>query len=541
MTTQATNNVSNDNPIVVFSKSVKEDKINRREITRNIDKRKIFNIIDSLINDGETKNLNELELNENRREWLDDLLFNFPRINEQNIRYLINDFTDSMKTRMREEDKYAIGILSNKGLFLCHSILGEETITKDWQVIERMLDKDNVLRFVYFKREDTNIKVVYYETYRSESLVDWLGLPEKEASYYFGGKTRIYTKINELDCILELRDEDIESILDEKRLEIVRNLLVLSNPVEQLQIIQVRVGRKKYKKINDFLQDFLAERYDLKHYTTKYKEINEKITPYIHKFIDDIDCVIKKEGKEEKRVLFKRNPNFYILFINENIDIRESFLDEIYTKLLNKETIKIFHAGTPFLYPPLQISSIQFFNQLKVNEITKPFIEKYKNVEILDKTLDRIMLYCVFDMLKKENEEEPIKYLFEKINGKISEDIDISKQLITKENNLIEYKSSDFFNGNNEEIIKRFKEDIESKLEGSPIKIYIIGFDEKTQQFYPIQSSRANHDRLFSIEQKLRKLLNIPTIHFIPIPLNDGRNCILTLIVSKATNSSYSM
>jgi len=503
MTTQATNNVSNDNPIVVFSKSVKKDEINKKEITRNIDKEKIFEMIDSLINDGETKNLNELELKENCREWLDDLLSNFPHINEQNIRYLINDFTDSMKTRMREEDKYAIAILSDRGLFLCHSILGEETITPEWQVIERMLDKDNVLRFVYFKREDINIKVVYYETYRSESLVDWLGLPEKEASYYFGGKTRIYTKINELDCILELRDEDIESILDEKRLEIERNHLVLSNPLVRLQIIQVRVWRKKYKKINDFLQDFLAERYNLNYYATKYKEINEEITIYIHKFIDDRNCVIKKEEKEEKRVLIKRNPNFYILFINGNIDIRESFLDEIYTKLLNKEPIKIFHAGTPLLYPPLQISSVQFFNQLKVNEITKLFIEKYENVKLLDKTLDRIMLYCVFDMLKKENEEEPIKYLFEKINGKIAKDIGISEQLITKENNLIEYKSSDFFSGDDKEIIKRFKEDIESKLERSYIKIYIIGIDEKTQQFYPIQSSRANHDRLSLFEQKL--------------------------------------
>jgi hypothetical protein len=524
-------------PILVFSRRVREGAISEDKITQKADKEKILDVAKSLLQLGRSKSLDELELKENCREWVISLLSKFPEIDDQDIRYLINDFTATLQTRMREEDKYAVSVLSDEGLLLCHSIFGEKTITPSWKVIERMLDKDNVIRFVYFKKENELIKVVYYETYPSDSFVNWLGIPEREAFYYFGGKNRIYVEINGLSCALELTDEDIEDNILNGTLKIEENHLFLPNPLQRLQITQIRVGNKRYNEIGDFLQDYLARRYELSYYQNEYHKINDSLTPILNKVIDDRDYLLVIEEGEEKILVRKRNPNFYIVFMNQNIEIRESFLNEIITRFLNKQSMKVFHAGMSLSPNPLKISSMEIFNQLNCSAVTKSIIEHYHKVGLSDISIDRSILCTIFGLLKQENEEKPIEYLLGRMIEKISRDIDTSKKFIEKESNFIEFKSRDFFFGRDEDIIDKFELDIKRKLSISPIKIYIIGADEKTHRLDPIPANRAQSDRLSSLQEKLKEKLDISKIHFMAIPLEDGQNCILMLIASREKTS----
>jgi hypothetical protein len=526
-------NTRGNDIILVYSKMIKESLINSDRITKNIDKQRIKEVIKSLLQLGKSTTIENLELNENCKEWINSLLSNFPNINEQDIKYLLNDFTSSMQTRMREEEKYVLSILSSEGILLCHTIFGEQTVTPHWEVIERMMDRDNVIRFVYFKKENDSIKVIYYELYPSDSFVKWLGLPEKEAAYYLGGKNRIYTEIDGIRCALELTDDEIEEkLLKQNTLRINDNQISLLNPLEKLQITQIRVGKNRYNNIDDFLQDFMAKRYDLSYYQDEYKKLKSSLKPLFNRIIDEKHQVItiKKNGVTET-LIKKRNPNFDILFCDKDIELRETYFNEILIKLLSNQPIRIFHAGTGFFHKPIKIKSMEIFNKLHCSETTKSIIEYYHKVSLNDKAFDKIILCAIFDLLKQENQGEAITYLFSKIIEVIGKEINISKKFVQKEGELIEFKSRSFFEGSDTEIVNRLTSDISNKLTNSNVKIYIIGVDEVAHNLEPLPSTRFKSDRLSSIEERLKNNLNVSKLHFTQIPLGNAENCILLLTV----------
>jgi hypothetical protein len=526
-------NTTGNDIILVYSKMIKESLINSDRITKNIDKQRLKEVIKSLLQLGKSTTIENLELNENCKEWINSLLSNFPNINEQDIKYLLNDFTSSMQTRMREEEKYVLSILSSEGILLCHTIFGEQTVTPHWEVIERMMDRDNVIRFVYFKKDNDSIKVIYYELYPSDSFVKWLGLQEKEAAYYLGGKNRIYTEIDGIRCALELTDDEIEEkLLKQNTLRINDNQISLLNPLEKLQITQIRVGKNRYNNIDDFLQDFMAKRYDLSYYQDEYKKLKSSLKPLFNRIIDEKHQVItiKKNGVTET-LIKKRNPNFDILFCDKDIELRETYFNEILIKLLSNQPIRIFHAGTEFFHKPIKIKSMEIFNKLHCSETTKSIIEYYHKVSLNDKAFDKIILCAIFDLLKQENQGEAITYLFSKIIEVIGKEINISKKFVQKEGELIEFKSRSFFEGSDTEIVNRLTSDISNKLTNSDVKIYIIGADEVTHNLEPLPSTRFKSDRLSSIEERLKNNLNVSKLHFTQIPLGNAENCILLLTV----------
>ncbi len=72
-------------------------------------------------------------------------------------------------------------------------------------------------------------------------------------------------------------------------------------PIEFQIINHIMAGRKKYTNIEDFLQDYHAERYNISYYQKEYKNILNKIEPYIYKYIDDKNFVLRYI---EKNLLF---------------------------------------------------------------------------------------------------------------------------------------------------------------------------------------------------------------------------------------------
>ena len=147
---------------------------------------------------SDEKPIDQIDLNENCVKWVNDVLSGFSNkdtLKEDSLKYLLNDFSDKMMTRMRETDKYALAIVSEKFLLLCHTTMGERTITPVWEVVDRMLDKDNVERFVIFKKTDDLTNVIYYEHSPSEFL--YVGLASLKKSHFLilGGKTAFQVQL----------------------------------------------------------------------------------------------------------------------------------------------------------------------------------------------------------------------------------------------------------------------------------------------------------------------------------------------------------
>lgn len=520
------------NPIYVYSKKIKGNVIDTDKKTREIDNTKISKVVDSLLNVGKQKYFDELELNQNCKDWISSLLEKYPNIDERDIKELLNDFTDSMNTSMRKDENYAVAIIKKKSLILCHSIFGEETITPKWQVMERMLDKDNVIRFVYFEQDKyEKIKIIFYEDTKSMFFTQWLGLSEKESFSYMGGKNRIYTELKDSTLVFEFTDEDFEKkIINDKIFHIEGNQIILPNPIEILPITQIRVGKKPYNNANDFIQDFLAKRYDLNFYRKECKKLRNSIIPLSIKLIDDEYAVYNKH----ETLIKKRNQNFYILFCDGTIEIRESFFDKIKAKFLNNEKIKLFHAGIDFNLSQCKIKNLEIYNNIKCDNVK--FIIDYYNDLKINGDFDIILIYLIFYILKEENKKLPISYFFEKMANSLINKINFSCKFANMEDDIIELKSRDFSSGNNKDIVKKLSEDISKKIITSNFKIYILGADEKNKEFEPLVSNKFSDSRIHDIIELLRKNIknsNVDYLNFLKIPFKDNKNCILVLIIKK--------
>jgi hypothetical protein len=367
-------NKRRSNLIFVFSKKVKETEVHYTEIEREIEAEKIKNVLKRLPQ-GREKKIEEIELRTNPKKWIQSLIDGYPSdVDREKMANLISDFTENMMTRMREEEKYVIGMLSEGELILCHSVFGEETITPEWKIIPRMLDQDNVMRYVHFKKEVDSFRVNFYERYATDSFVEWLGLSQREALFHFGGKYRIYTEIGGINSVFELTENQIEQWIEEHP-EMRTSKIKLKSPIEMLTITQIIVGKTKYNNPKDFLQDCYAEKYRINYSQEQFKEIIKTLEPYQYKFFDEKSQVIMIKGDDKVTKVEKRNPNFDILFSTENIECRESYLDDIFRRFINGERIRIFHAGEKFLPIPIEIKPMEIWNKIKLNELTQKIIE----------------------------------------------------------------------------------------------------------------------------------------------------------------------
>ena len=204
-------------PFFMFSKQVKSNNIEVEEIHNHNKKNQLLEVLNSLYNLDEFKSLDEINLRFNCKRWIRSLFSNYPNINREHMENLIHDFTDSMNTKMKEKEMYAVSIIAENRLILCHSRMGEKSINPDWKVFVRMLDKDNIKRYVSFEFEENDIKVMFYEKNRTKFFIDWLGISEKDAIYEYGGKNKFYSEIEGFPITLEINDEDFEKVYCEMR------------------------------------------------------------------------------------------------------------------------------------------------------------------------------------------------------------------------------------------------------------------------------------------------------------------------------------
>src|SRR5208283_2414326 len=149
-----------------FSKGIKTTQVEHQVISDFGIIGKITEIIGKLESLPGTEQLNysELKLKPNIKDWIDSLIADHStELDERPMRYLLSDFTSSMNTRSREDKKNVVGILFGKRIIICHSLCGSETITPAWDIITRMLDTDNVIRFVSFDAGEKFTTVHFWE------------------------------------------------------------------------------------------------------------------------------------------------------------------------------------------------------------------------------------------------------------------------------------------------------------------------------------------------------------------------------------------
>lgn len=505
------------NSIYTCCKSVKGDIVAHQVIADADDVTKIEQVLQKLeqLPRVSKLTLDQVGLRTNPKKWANSLITGYPdNINKEQMENLLVDFTDAMRTRMREESKYAIGLLMLNKLILCHSLFGEETITPEWKTIPRMLDIDNVFRYVCFTVEDGMSTLKFWEREATTSFQEWLGLSRKQA-FLFGGKYRIYCEIENVTTGLELTEGEMKEWL-KRHPEISEGKINLSAPVQLLSINEIRVGGKIYENPQDFIQDYEAEAYGFLLYQKEYERINKTLLPLLMTYYDEKTQVVRREAEEENVEVTKSTPVFDVLFVSESIKLRASYLADIAKRVINNEPMKIFHAGLRFKTPPFSLKGMEIYNELRLDSLTQRMANYYHMTTLQDRNLEIILKYGILKMLATINSELPIAHFFEPLSQEIIKVLLLDGKWTKLEDQVLEYTSRDFLAGRDAEVIEKLSEDLSKKLKESGCKIYIIGV-ENDGAVNPLPASRLKSDRIETIRSGLQNQLGTQNIYTLPV------------------------
>jgi hypothetical protein len=522
-------------PIITFSKQVKSDQVHRKDIIDPKDISKIDDVIQKLerIHRVEELALDELELRTNPKKWIKTLITSYPDLaSSDSMENLLHDFTDSMQTRMREETKYALGLIMKGKLILCHSIYGEETITPEWKIIPRMLDTDNVLRYVSFlKRDSGSIRVKFWEREATNSFIEWLGLPRKQA-FMFGGKYRISCEIDSVVMELQLTDDEMETWLSEHP-EFREGRINLPNPIQVLNISEVKVGRKNYQNPEDFLQDYEAEKQGVAKYQEEYQRAKESFLPLLMTYYDEKYRLVMLDGDNETNAVSKSTPGFDILFADGSIKFRASYIDDLCKRIVNGESIRLFHAGMRFKIPTQSILNIDIFNDIDLPPVTQTLLEYYEKTNLQDRTLDLLIKFVVLSTISEANRLRPIAYVCNAIGEGLLRHFDFNGNLTKTEDTIIEFKSREVFTAKPKDLSDYLVADLNKKLKKSRCKVYVIGVEDDGR-IDPLPASRLKSDRIESLKHAILNEIDLQSLFILPI-INDGQGLILIIVLATAS------
>jgi hypothetical protein len=523
--------------IHAFVRGIKDSRLETQIISDFGHIGKIVQIIENLehLSGHQQISLDDTSLDTNVKDWVIGLINNYPKVDENLMRFLLQDFTDSMKTRMREVTKYVIGLLTADRLLLCHSIYGGETITPKWDIIPRMLDTDNVLRHVSFSKNEGVISLEFWEKDYTQSFMEWLGLKRK-MGFQFGGIYRIRSEMASMTIELQLDETQIEDLIG-MHPEFIKNQISLSSPINILNIDEIKYGTKHYENSEQFLQIYQAEKFGLQPYAEKYEKLKKSIYPVVIQYIDDEQKVISIDRGQENVEVQKDIQGIEILFVNEYIDLAVSYQNKLVTKFINNDPMKVFHAGCQFSTHPYQLKNMEILNKLKMDELTLVMTEFYNSVKLLDKTVDNIIKYSILASLARVNFELPITHFFNKLAQRILSSMEIEETKWVKgEDKVLEYKASDFLIGNNKEIVAKLANDIKTKIKDSPFKIYIVGAEDDGT-INPMNSSRLPNDRVEKIKSGLQHELKNKELQVCRI-VEDDKCFLIIAILSHSSQTT---
>ena len=516
-------------PVFTFTKKVKDGAtVREKDITDKRDASKLDHVIQRLdtLPRIATLPLSEANLSTNPKRWIESLLGGYPALSKEDAESLLHDFTDSMKTRMREETKYALALLLPRKLLLCHSVFGEETITPDWKTIPRMLDVDNILRYACFYQNEGVVLVKYWEREATSSFMEWLGLPRKQA-FLFGGKYRLICDIDGITTELQLSEEEIDRWLADHP-ELKQGEIHLHHPIQRLAVSEVRAGPKRYDHPADFIQDFNAEKFGVPLYQATYRKVKAGMLPLLMKYYDERTALVRKEGDSEVTELTKGTPEFDIIFADGDIELRATYASDITRRLVNGEELRLFHAGAKFSADPTRIGSLQLYNELSLTPALHSLLTYYRDTNLQDTTLDLLLRAVLLSLVSSSTSPAPVRFVCGVLRDGLLHASKLTGTITKLEDDAIEYKAQDVLRGNPAEVVLALASDLRSKLATTSTKVYIIGVED-AGAIDPIPSSRLRSDRLEAIRAGLVREFPGTSIHL--FPAIHGDEGILLLVV----------
>lgn len=551
------------NKIIVFIRPVsrKPEEYKYHEIT-NDKAEKIVEVIFQLSRKGDEELFDNLKLSErlNTRTWVNELLMHEKNVDflKNDLKYLVSDFADAMKTSMRKEGRCVVGFAWRDHVFLAHTSCGEETISTSIDVIERLLDSDNVRRFVFIYRDRETVKVRFYEYIRSQSFKEWLGLRGGKYTYYeSGGSVNIYVDIFGLEARINLPFDKAYEILsgNNKVIYTDGNEMIFSKSIKSAYIKRIRYQDKEFKDPKEFIKMFKITKMGLDNLIKIARKL-EILTNFFpnSEIIDHLDRVEIRLNDNIESYVKDAEDIIGIFGDGERVKLSNEFIELLLSKFLNDEETKIVFLSNKELrgkyisLKPLRIRNFLIYNDIKLPKNIHALIEYYSNRDFptnLKMIIGIVLFKLLADKLSRNESFKSIAYLLKALHMRIIQlvvkEYRDMRHVFISEDDFIELKSRDFLVGSNKHIVEKLSTDIERKLQKTSLKVYFIGINEKDETIEFMQASRYDDSRLNELKSLITKKLTKRgldvKIEFYPINIDKYSKMIL-LIVERNEDTS---
>lgn len=489
------------NPVHFYYKGIQADGLNSWTLESPDRVRNIHEVIDGLDRQTSTHTLDELDVDDNPQMFVDRLLEAYPDHDEAFCVSLINDFSDSMKTRARQPGKYAVLILYGDSLILCHTDSEEMTITKGAEVLERLLDTDNVDKYARFREADDGTEVLQFERSVSKSFSEFLGLEPEEIAYEEAGEIKIFTEIDGSTARFEFGQEEFEQKFITGGSHGLKTE-ILETPNDEYPVNHIKMGRRRYDTVDEFLQQFYALYYDLNTLQNQYGTIAESMTPHTTTVVDHEDKVTTGGPNGATKLKKGNDSEFNVIFADKHIELSAGWRLQLSKKLQSGETVRLHHVGNDFVEDPVRVGPFEVYNPIDVDEER---LDRLYSVTQEARTGEHLsnIIYCVMFYTLSEWCQSPVCHFFDQMTKRFEDELSAEGMILRDEDGLMELKGRDWLADikNDEDAAEKISEEIQSDS-----KLLLVGVEEDEQRIRPISRSKWDSERNERIRDNVREL-----------------------------------
>jgi len=277
------------------------------------------------------------------------------------------------------------------------------------------------------------------------------------------------------------------------------------------------------------MQAYEAQKMDIPFYQDIYKKLTTNSVFWI-RYYDGKYNVIRTEAGQENVEISKPVPGDMIFANGNTIHFDHKYLTDLTNRICNEEPLRIVHLGLEYKSPPFRFKNLEIYNSIRVENLTQLIGDYFTQTNLQDRILNLIIQFTILELLATNNSGSPICYLFSKLAEEMIKLVSLNGNL-TKTEDVIEFKTSEYFSGKDEQIIDKLMTDLEKKFKHGTFKIYLIGVED-SGILNPILSNRLKSDRINSIERSLQYKLGLKNLHMFPVICDTHGILILTALKS---------
>ena len=529
--------------INLYVASIQDSKLQYQTLKIQDDQLNILELFQNISSSVQTEyKFDILKPSTNIKDFIFELIANFPHEDKKTVKLLLNDFKHGLRTQQRMSNRYVLLAIFKDNLILIHSRkeagIGKVDSGGDnpLQVIKRYFDAGNVDRWArVFKNENSELKVRLYERNKSPMLHNFLGVPRGKRFYEFGD-VRLLVQYMDTELSIDLSiDEAIKKIIDSNQITFQGNFVVIGET--RFQLSKILSGKDEVKTPSKLRQLLQSEKYSLAKVIAEYSKLPNRIDYYDIFFNEDSHSVFSTEAGYclEETILFEKPDNpIEIICTNNCIWPTEEYLNSITEKICQNNGLVIFHPGHKLADVALNYGNIKILNECNIPDdinllVTQLF--NHANQYDMGHVLKHIFISHAFGILANSIDDPLKSFLMSVSNGVCGHCYIDKKEMITKnENSFIEYKSGKKLTGNVETDIDLINADVLKKASNSSTRLILYGIDEETMTIDKVHNNILKSDNIGRIEDTIRENTGM-LVKCSPLTIS-GTHKILALSVS---------